>query len=352
MSTAPASLVLRGRVVRMRACSLRAEPRVLVVCGALFVLCAVLLIASVSLGEVTIPVVDAVRSVLGRGDPANDFFVNEIRLPRALLALQVGVALGLSGAIFQTIARNPLASPDIIGVTAGASAAAVAVIVWIGTGIVATSLGALGGALVTALAMYVLALRHGVDGYRLVLVGIGLGAMLTGVTSYLLTRIRFEEAQLAFVWLTGSLSGVGFGQVRLLALSLLVLVPAVLCLGRYVRMLEHGDDVPRLLGIAVDRVRLVVLLLAVALAAGATAVAGPVVFVALAAPQIARRLVRSPSVALVAAALVGAIMMLAADLLGRLVPSVELPVGLVTGVVGAPYLLWLLVRGHRTGAIG
>ena len=200
--------------------------------------------------------------------------------------------------------------------------------------------------------MYVLALRHGVDGYRLVLVGIGLGAMLTAVTSYLLTRIRLEEAQFAFVWLTGSLSGVASGRCACWRCSLLVLVPRRAVLGRYVRMLEHGDDVPRLLGIAVGRVRLVVLLLAVALRRGRDRRRR--------ADRVrrARRAAdRAPARALaVGRARAGGARRgghdAAADLLARVVPSVELPVGLVTGIIGAPYLLWLLVRGHRSGAIG
>ena len=350
--TASPDAVLRGVVVRVRTGSIRVDPRALALCTLLIVICVALLVTSVSLGEVSIPFVEVVRSIVGSGDPANDFFVNTLRLPRAISALLCGVAFGLSGAIFQTIARNPLASPDIIGVTAGASAAAVAVIVWVGTGATSVALGALAGALVTSLAMYALAFRGGLDGYRLVLVGIGLGAVLMAITSYLLTRIRLQEAQYAFVWLTGSLNGQTWDQVRVLALSLALLVPLVLMLGRYVRLLEHGDDVPRLLGVPVARTRGLILLLGVALAAAATAVAGPIGFVALAAPQIARRMVRTPSVTLVPSALVGAVMVGGSDLAARVVPSVELPVGVVTGIIGAPYLLWLLVRGHSTGAIG
>ncbi len=351
-SPAAAPFALRGAVVRVRTASVRTDPRAIVACGVLTVVCALLLLLSVSFGEVTIGLPDAFAAIVGNGSSANEFFVNTLRLPRALSGLLAGAAFGLSGAIFQTIARNPLASPDIIGITAGASAAAVAVIVWVGTGAGAVTLGALAGGLLTALVMYVLALRGGVDGYRLVLVGIGLGAMLSAITAYLLTRISIIEAQYAFIWLIGSLNGQSWGQVRLLAVCLAVLVPLVLMLGRYVRLLEHGDDVPALLGVPVARTRLTVLLLGVALAAVATAVAGPIGFVALAAPQIARRMVRSPHVTLVASALVGAVMVSAADLVGRVLPSVEVPVGVVTGIVGAPYLLWLLVRGHRHGELG
>jgi iron complex transport system permease protein len=350
--SAAAPFVLRGAVVRVRTVSVRTDPRAIVACAILTAVCALLLLLSVSFGEVTIGLPDAFAAIVGNGSSANEFFVNTLRLPRALSALLAGAAFGLSGAIFQTIARNPLASPDIIGITAGASAAAVAVIVCVGSGAGAVTLGALGGGLLTALAMYVLALRGGVDGYRLVLVGIGLGAMLSAITAYLLTRISIIEAQYAFIWLIGSLNGQSWEQLRLLAICLAVLVPLVLMLGRYVRLLEHGDDVPELLGVPVARTRVAVLLLGVALAAVATAVAGPIGFVALAAPQIGRRIVRSPQVTLVASALVGAVMVSAADLVGRVLPSVEMPVGVVTGIVGAPYLLWLLVRGHRTGELG
>ena len=191
--------VLRGAVVRVRTASFRVDPRALALCTLLIAVCAVLLVTSVSVGEVSIPLARSSAAIVGSGDPANDFFVNTLRLPRALSALLAGAAFGLSGAIFQTIARNPLASPDIIGITAGASAAAVAVIVWVGDGRRRRSRSARSrGALVTALAMYALALRGGLDGYRLVLVGIGLGAVLAAITSYLLTRAQICEAQCAF----------------------------------------------------------------------------------------------------------------------------------------------------------
>jgi iron complex transport system permease protein len=308
---------------------------------------------SVSVGDFPIPLADVVPAILGLGSPDSDFIVRTLRLPRALTGVLVGAAFGLSGSIFQSLARNPLASPDVIGITAGASAAAVAVIVWIGGGATVVSLGAFAGALVTATAIYLLAYKRGVVGYRLVLVGIGVAAVLAAVTSYLLTRAEIFEVQRATVWLTGSLNGRGWEHVRPVGLALLVLVPLTVALGHQLRLLELGDDTARGLGVRVEPTRAALIVAGVGLAAVATASAGPVAFVALVAPQIARRLVRSPGATLVPAALVGAALVVLADLVARrtFAPT-GLPVGVVTGVVGAPYLLWLLARANRIGTGG
>jgi len=301
---------------------------------------------SISVGELRVPLTDVVPAIFGAGDPAAQFVVG------ALAAVLVGAAFGLSGAVFQSLARNPLASPDIIGISSGASAAAVFGIVvlgWSGNGLVLLSLL---GALVTAALVYALAWKQGASSYRLVLVGVGVAAALAAVTSYLLTKAQIYDVQEAVVWLTGSLNGRLWSDVRPLGLAMLVLVPMVLLLTPSLRLLQLGDETATGLGLHVERARLLLVLVAVALAAGATAAAGPVAFVAFVSAPIARRLVGSP-LAIVPAALVGAVLMLVADLVAReLLGTVELPVGIVTGIVGAPYLLWLLARSNRIGSGG
>ncbi len=312
----------------------------------------VLFCLSVSLGDLRIPLTDVVPAIFGAGDPASQFIVGELRLPRALAAVLVGSAFGLSGAMFQTMARNPLASPDFIGITSGASLAAVFCIVVLnasGNAIVAAAfLGALGSASL----IYVLAWKRGLSSYRLVLVGIGVAAAVDAGTAYLLTKARIYDVQSAVVWLTGSLNGRTWSDIRPLAIAMLVLIPATLALGPALRMLMLGDETAAGLGLRVERSRLLLILVAVTLTAMATAAAGPVEFVALLAAPIARRMVGSP-LALVPSALVGAVLVLGADILAReALPSTALPVGVVTGIIGAPYLLWLLARSNRVGSGG
>lgn len=326
--------------------------RALVVGGVLAGLCLLAFCLALSLGDVAVPLRDVLPAALGAGPPDVDLVVRGLRLPRALTALLAGAAFGLSGAIFQSLAHNPLASPDVIGITAGAATAAVVVVVVLhGTGLL-LSLGALAGALLTAVAVYLLAWRQGVPAYRLVLVGIGVSALLGSVTSYLLTRADVGQAQRATFWLTGSLNGRGWDHVVPLAVALAVLVPLTLLLARPLRTLQLGDDTARGLGQPVERTRALLVLAGVALAAVATAAAGPVAFVAFVAAPLARRLVRAP-LTLVPAGLVGALLVLVSDVVGRrLFAPTELPVGIITGLVGAPYLIWLLARAHRIGAGG
>ena len=308
---------------------------------------------SLAVGDFPVALGDVLRSLVGQGSPDTDFIVRTLRLPRGLTALAVGAGFGLSGAIFQRLARNPLASPDVIGVTRGAAVAAVFVIVVQHGSSTQVAFGALMGAAVTAVLVYLLAFKRGVTGYRLVLVGIGVAAVLTSVTSYLLTRAELVDVQRATVWLTGSLNGRGWEHVRPMAAALAVLVPVTFVLARHLRVLELGDDAALGLGARVEWSRAALLLTATALAAVATASAGPVGFVALVSPQIARRLVGARSLGLVPAALCGALLMVAADLVGRrLFAPTELPVGIITAVLGAPYLLLLLARANRIGSGG
>ena len=264
-----------------------------------------------------------------------------------LTALLVGAAFGIAGAIFQSISRNPLGSPDIIGFTMGSVTGAFVVILLFDGSSLGIAVGAVGGGLVTAAIVYLLALRRGVQGYRLVLVGIGMSAMLLAVNDYLITRATRDDAFIAAHWMIGSVNGRGWEHVWPVAAALAVLVPAALVLSRPLTMLELGDDAARALGVSAERSRLALVFVAVGLTAVATASTGPIAFVALAAPQLARRLTRAAAPGLVPAALMGALLLAASDLAAQRLLSVDLPVGIMTGAVGGIYLGWLLFGGWR-----
>ncbi|WP_405480243.1 FecCD family ABC transporter permease [Streptomyces anulatus] len=329
------------------------RPRQLAVCAGLAVAVFAALCWHVSIGEYGIPLADVARALTGSGDAGTLLVVQELRLPRAMTGLLAGIAFGMSGALFQTMTRNPLASPDMIGLTQGAGTAVVAGLVlgW-DFGLGTQALGLL-GALTSALLVYGLAWRRGTTGYRIILVGIGVSWVCLSATDFLLARGGRFQAQAALGWLVGNLNGRDWQQAAPLAYALVVLVPAALLIGRLMRTLQLGDDVAKGLGTRVQAVRLTVLLTGVGLVAFATAAAGPVAFVALAAPQIAQRLCRTAWPPPLAAGLTGALVVLASDVLAReLIPGIELPVGIVTGVLGAPVLLWLLIRVNRAGSGG
>jgi iron complex transport system permease protein len=336
----------RHTVAAARAVGKRRSLAVAVVLAvaAAFVFC-----LSLSVGEFPVPLRDVPGAIFGHGDAANVFIVQHLRLPRALAAVLVGGAFGFSGAIFQSLARNPLASPDILGVTAGASVAAVFVITVTGGDTTSRSLSALIGATVIALTIYGLAYRAGVSSYRLVLVGIGVGAVCNAVTGYLLARSSIYLVGQATVWLTGSLNSIGWKTVTPLIVAVAALTPLVLALAAPLRTLQLGDYTCKGLGVRVERTRLSLVLVAVALVGAGTAAVGPIAFVAFVAPPIARRLTKASGLTLVPAALTGALVVLCADFAAQHLFSTELPVGVITGALGGTYLLWLIARSNRIG---
>ncbi|WP_324651266.1 FecCD family ABC transporter permease [Georgenia sp. H159] len=318
----------------------------------LVLLAVVLALAWVSLtwGGHTGALLDYAAGVFGGGSGEGAFTIGRLRLPRVVLAALVGVALGVSGGIFQTVLGNPLASPDILGVSGGASAAAVFAITVLGLSGAAVGVAAVLGAAAVAALIYVLAWRDGVTGYRFVLIGVGMAFAVNGVIGYLLTRSQVTDVRSALVWMVGSLGTPRWREVGVLALAVVVLLPLVAVVARSIRALELGDEAAGGLGVRVEPARLSALAIAVALAAAATAFAGPVAFVAFVSAPIARRLLPTGGLALVPAALVGAVVVLAAELVAQhVVPSLEVPVGIVTGAVGATYLLWLLATADRQG---
>lgn len=342
-------VALPGRAaVRVGAASVVVRPRAAAVTTVLALLAAAVGCLSVSVGDYVVPLPDVLRALVGVGEPGAVLVVRELRLPRVLTGLLVGAAFGLAGALTQSVTRNPLASPDVVGLTTGASAAAVLAIL-VGLPVPLPVAAVLGGFAVAAV-LVLLSWRGGLYGPRLVLTGIGLAAGGSALTDYLLVRAEVEQAQRAVLWLTGSLNGRGWEHVSPVALALGLLVPAALALSRTLGTLGLGDDVARAFGVRVDRARLAAVAIAVGLAGVATASAGPVLFVALVAPQVALRLARTPSPPLAASAASGALLVVAADLVGRTgltsagLVSSELPVGAVTALVGAPVLLLLLRR--------
>ncbi|MFC9587664.1 FecCD family ABC transporter permease [Streptomyces yangpuensis] len=332
--------------------SLRIERRALAV-GVLLVLAAfVMAVLLIGTGDFDIAPWDVVRTLLGNGTPANDFIVNDLRLPRVLVALLVGASLGMAGAVFQSVTRNPLGSPDLLGFSYGSAVGALVVIILLNGSATAVAAGALLGGLLAGAAVYLLAYKRGIHGYRLVLVGIGASAMLVAVIQYLITKAQLVEASRAMVWLTGSLAGRDWAQVWPLLLTCAVLFPLVLGQSRALRMIEMGDDAAYAVGVRVERTRMLLMLAAILLTTAASAAAGPISFVALAAPQLARRLTRSPGANLLTAALMGSVVLLLSDWASqRAFGSDQLPVGVVTGLVGGVYLLWLLVTERKAGRI-
>ncbi|MFE5759264.1 FecCD family ABC transporter permease [Streptomyces massasporeus] len=341
-----------NRAVRTGGLSIRLDVRAVTVVLLLLVAALAASVVLIGTGDFPIPAADVLRTLVGEGNPGQEFIVSELRLPRVLVGLLVGASLGLGGALFQAISRNPLGSPDVLGLGQGATAGALAVIVLTSGSANEVAAGALVGGLVTGLAIYVLAWKRGVHGYRLVLVGIGVSAIVTAVNGYLLTKSDIVDASRAVVWMTGSLDGRDWDQVWPLLALTAVLMPLVLANARGLRMMEMGDDVSYALGVRVERVRLLLMVAAVLLTASATAAAGPVSFVALTAPQLARRLTRSPGPNLLPSLCMGATLMVVADWVSqRAFGAEQLPVGVVTGVLGGVYLLWLLVSERRAGRI-
>ncbi|MFI7427828.1 FecCD family ABC transporter permease [Micromonospora sp. NPDC049836] len=329
--------------------SLRLHPRALAVGTAGALLALALGVLAVGAGDHPIAPGDVLRVLAGGGSPADRFIVTELRLPRLVTALAAGAALGLAGAVFQSLTRNPLGSPDVLGVTSGAATGALVVVVLGGSSAALAGAAAAGGVATGAL-LYALAGRSGVGGHRLVLVGIGVTAILTGVNGWLLTRAPLMDAARATLWITGSLDGRGWANALPVLGALAVLVPVVL-LARApaLRLLEMGDDSAAALGVPVRRVRAAALGAAVLLVSLAAAAAGPVSFLALTAPHLARRLTRAPGPNLLPAAALGAALLVAADQVAQhAVAGHQLPVGVVTGVLGGGYLAWLLA-GERGG---
>jgi iron complex transport system permease protein len=309
----------------------------------------VVLAASLMIGQTFYSPVEVVHVLLGETVPGASFTVGELRLPRAVLAILAGFAFGIAGVTFQTMLRNPLASPDIIGITAGASAAAVFGIVILSLSDTAVSVLAVAGGLATAGAIYLLSNKGGFAGTRLILIGIGVAAMLDAGITYVLSKAASYDLQTAMRWLAGSLNGATWDVIVPLAIASAVLVPALLTRGRALTVMRLGDDAAASLGVRLQGTRVVVIVAAVALLAFATAATGPIAFVAFMAGPIAARIVGLGGSLLLPSGLIGALLVQLADLFGQFAFDSRYPVGVVTGVLGAPFLIYLLIRTNRSG---
>lgn len=319
------------------------------VLGLLLTLVAATFVLTLLLGQSFTPPQDILRTLMGEDVPGVAFTVGQLRLPRAILAILAGLSFGLGGVAFQIMLRNPLASPDIIGISWGASAAAVFAIVVLGLKGPIVSILAVSAGLGVALLVYALSFRNGVAGTRLILVGIGVSAMLESVIAYILSTAPAWTLQEALRWLTGSVNGAQLGQALPLLMALAVFGGLLLSRARDLEALRLGDDTAAALGIRVGRTRVLIIIAAVGMIASATAISGPIAFVAFLSGPIAARIVGNNGSLLLPAALTGAALVLVGDYCGQFLLPSRYPVGVVTGALGAPYLIFLIVRVNRSG---
>lgn len=304
---------------------------------------------TLSLGQSFTPPGDVIRVLLGHDVPGASFTVGTLRLPRVVLAILAGLSFGLGGVAFQIMLRNPLASPDIIGISSGASAAAVFAIVVLSLKGPIVSVMAVVSGLGVSVLVYGLSFRNGVAGTRLILVGIGVSAMLESVVAYILSHAPAYTLQEAMRWLTGSVNGAQLDQSLSLLLSLVVFGGLLLSRSRDLEALRLGDDMAAALGVRVSATRVIVIIATVGMIACATAVTGPIAFVAFLSGPIAARLIGNRGSLLIPSALVGAVLVVAGDYVGQFLLTTRYPVGVVTGALGAPYLIYLIIRVNRAG---
>ncbi|ALJ21574.1 FecCD family ABC transporter permease [Microbacterium sp. No. 7] len=340
----------RGFVWRRGRVSLVVSPRLAIVTAVLLVLVVVLGIVAMQVGTVRLSLGEVVAALLGaEAEPKHAQIVHGIRLPRVVTALFCGAALGVSGAVFQSVSRNALGSPDVIGFTTGAATGAITQIVLFQAGPVQVSLGAVAGGLGTAIVVYLLSVKGGVTGgYRLILVGIGVGAVLGAVNGLMLVLGDLDNAIAANLWLAGSLSARNWAHAAPVLVGTLIIVPIVAALARRASMMEMGDDLAQQLGVRVERTRVWMMVLAVMLAGLAVGAAGPIAFVALAAPQLVTRLTHARGMPVVSAAAMGACILVVADVLSQSLPfAATVPIGRMTGIIGGVYLIWLLTRSKQ-----
>ena len=301
-------------------------------------------IISLATGTVQVSLFDTLSALAGHADPMTDFVINELRLSRVIAGLLSGAALAMAGCLMQTLARNRLATPGIIGIDNAATAFAVASVVGVGLSLAPSAMALAGAAAATAIA-FGLAGANGTRGYRFIVAGIGIGAIAGAVTQVMLSRVAIDAANAAYPWTVGSLNARSGQSVLVLGMGLAAGYLVLMSLSRALNTLQFTDAVAIALGTRLKATRIIGLGLAVMLTGLAVSVCGPVGLIALLAPELARALCRPGKVPLTAAALAGASFMLIADLLGRtLFAPLEIPVGIITAIVGSPYLLWILLR--------
>lgn len=336
-----------GPVWRTERLSIRLHPRGMAVCAGLVLCLVVLAAALLATGRMAISPREVFTALVGGSlDEGLRAIVMDVRLPRLATGLFVGAALGVSGAIFQSVSRNPLGSPDVIGFTTGSATGAISWIVLVGQNAFGVALAAVGGGVAAAVIVYLLALGGGgIGGQRLVLIGVGVGAALSAVNGLLLSQARLDGAVLANLWLAGSLAGRTWVHALPVIVTVVILAPFSIMISRPLALIEMGDDLARQVGVKVERTRLVAICIGMLLAGAATGAAGPIAFIALAAPQLATRLTRSHAILVVTSAMLGASLILVSDLIAQSLPlKATLPIGRMTSLVGGLYFIWLLGR--------
>jgi iron complex transport system permease protein len=316
----------------------------------LLLVAASLLIAVWSLrsGAVTLDFSQVFNALTGSAPRNITMVVTEWRLPRVVMAILVGAALGVSGAIFQSLLRNPLGSPDVMGFNTGAWSGVLVAMVLFGQHLTAIAFAAMAGGILTSLVVWLLAWRNGIETFRLIIIGIGIRAMLMAFNTWLLLHASLETSLSAGLWNAGSLNGLTWAKTLPATPIIALMMVFSWLLVRRMRLLEMGDDSACALGVSVERSRLTLMLVAVVLTAASTAIAGPISFIALVAPHIARRISGTARWGLTQSALCGALLLLAADLCAQqLFMPYQLPVGVVTVSLGGIYLIVLLVQESR-----
>lgn len=310
----------------------------------LFALC--IIFATLFLGEhIANDFDDVWQLILGNADHYQNIVVWQWRASRLFGALTIGAALGMSGAVFQSLVRNPLGSPDITGFNVGAFTGVLLSIAFFGNVYWLSVFGAIIGGLFAALLVYIFAYRGGHSGFRLIIVGIAISATLTAFNQWLSLTVSLETAMTAALWSAGSLNGMTWLRILPAALLIAVLIICTLLMSSRMKLLEMGDDTAAALGVSVNKTRLALMFAGVSLTAVATAITGPIAFISLAAPQIARRLEKTKNVSLMSSAFVGAFLLLCADFIAQHSwQSSTLPVGLVTISLGGIYLVYLITR--------
>ncbi|MCM3162557.1 iron chelate uptake ABC transporter family permease subunit [Metabacillus litoralis] len=335
------NLIMIGRIKRRRRFVLVTSLLALIA----FALCCTMLM----LGNTIYPVSDVISVLLGEKVKGASFAVGTIRFPRMVAGVFAGFAFGVAGYVFQTMLRNPLANPNVIGITAGSSAAAVFCIIVLHASNTFVSIASIIGGLATVMAIFLLSKGTSFSIGRLILIGIGIQAMLNAVVSYLLLIGQQHDLPTAMRWLSGSLNGAKMEELYPLMITVLIFAPIIIAFGKRLDMLELGEQAATSLGVDTNKTRFVLIISSVLIISLATAATGPIAFVAFLSGPIAKRLVGVGFSGVIPAGLVGIILVLASDLIGQFAFVARYPVGVITGILGAPYLIYLLIRMNRKG---
>lgn len=331
--------------------SFQLEIKAIIVISVLFTLTGAFFVLGIGIGSTIIHPVDTIKTLFGQGTSQNTMVIEALRLPRVIIALLVGAALGVSGAILQGVIRNPLASPDILGITSGAAFVAVIFITYLPDtlSIKWLPLAAIVGAFLISVVIYTLAWKKGVTPIRLVLIGIGISAVAGSLTTLMIVLSRDNAASQAYIWLTGSIYGSSWENVYAILPWIIIFIPLAIVFSRTLNVQELGDEIANSLGSRVQFYRFILVLISVCLAGSAVSIGGAIGFVGLIAPHIARKLVGPSFGGLIpASALIGSLIVILADTVARTVfLPLDIPAGVFTAGIGAPFFIYLLYRNRN-----